>query len=123
MNKQLNHFDNVLNEVTGVVSKNKDETRSDENDEDQPAAKFYDLGFLHSKIIKNVFCCLTENQHIGNEYHHALPAFLVFIPGLFFLIRVFLELSLLISDAGLYILLYKTDFLSFAALLILLKVS
>ena len=70
MNKQLNYFDNVLNEVTGVVSKNKDETRSDENDEDQPAAKFYDLGFLHSKIIKNVFCCLTENQHIGiNQYH------------------------------------------------------
>ena len=120
MNKQLNLFDDVLNEVT---SKIKDETRSDENDEDQPAAKFYDLGFLHSKIIKNVFCCLTDNQHIGNEYHHAYRLFECSSQGFFFLIRVFLELSLLISDVGLYILLYKTDFLSFAALLILLKVS
>ena len=76
MNKQLNRFDNVMNEMTGVVSEIKDETRSDENDEDQPAAKFYDLGFLHSKIIKNVFCCLTENQKIGiNEYHHAYRLF------------------------------------------------
>ena len=75
-NKQLNRFDIVLNEMTGVVSEIKDETRSDDdNDEDQPVAKFYELGFLHSKVIKKVFCCLTENQHIGKNNYQLVCLF------------------------------------------------
>ena len=69
-NKQLNRYDNVLDEMTEAVNETKDETKNDKNVEDQPAADCYDLGFIHSKLIKNVFCCLNENQQIGiNEYH------------------------------------------------------
>ena len=38
-----------------------------EGNEDQFAAKGYNLGTLHSKVIKKVFCCLTENQKIGGN--------------------------------------------------------
>ena len=38
-----------------------------EGNEDQFAAKDYNLGTLHSKVIKKVFCCLTENQKIGRN--------------------------------------------------------
>ena len=37
----------------------------DKDYKDPVKAKLYDFGFLHSKFIKNVFCCLKENQQIG----------------------------------------------------------
>ena len=134
MNKQINRFENVLGEMKGIVMRNDEdddkyhditedkEDDDEEDDEDQFAAKCYDLGFLKSKLIKNVVCCLTENQQLG-----IIPLFAVIkiksAPGLFFSISVFLELSLLSSDVGMYILLYSTDYLYFATFLFLLKVS
>ena len=34
-------------------------------DKDSKKANFFDFGFLQSKLIKNLFCCLKENQQIG----------------------------------------------------------
>ena len=30
-------------------------------------ATWYDLGFLQSKVVKNIFCCLSERQQIGKK--------------------------------------------------------
>lgn len=49
--------------MDGKKMKDEDSQRN----EDQFAAKFYDLGTLHSKVIKKAFCCLTENQQIGRN--------------------------------------------------------
>ena len=87
MRKQISRFEDVLDQMKGVVSEKVNETKTDEeineenvqeilmenevseekneDDGDIFAAKRYDLGFLHSKIIKKVFCCLNENQQIG----------------------------------------------------------
>ena len=37
----------------------------DKDSEDSKKANFFDFGFLQSKLIKNLFCCLKENQQIG----------------------------------------------------------
>ena len=133
MNKQLCRFENVVGEMKESNRGNINETKTEENVketlhveyedyEDHFAAKCYDLGFLQSKLIKNVVCCLSENQQIGIIL---IVAVIKSSKGLFFLICVFLEISLLSSDVGMCILLYKTDYLYFyfAALLFLLKVS
>ena len=38
-------------------------------------ARWYDLGFLQSKIIKNIFCCLSERQQIGRNKFYQLILF------------------------------------------------
>ena len=108
------HDHNEGNEVNGISDEHED-------DKDKFAAKCYDFGFLHSKIIKNIFCCLNETQQIGMNLFILLLS--MSDSGLYFLICVFLELSLLSSDVSIYILLYNTDFSSFAILLLLLKVK
>ena len=87
MRKQISRFEDVLDQMKGVGSEKVNETKTDEeineenvqeilmenevseekneDDGDIFATKHYDLGFLHSKIIKKVFCCLNENQQIG----------------------------------------------------------
>ena len=38
-------------------------------------ARWYELGFLQSKIIKNIFFCLSERQQIGKKiFLSQLPA-------------------------------------------------
>ena len=40
----------------------------DKDSEDSKKANFFDFGFLQSKFIKNIFCCLKENQQIGKIF-------------------------------------------------------
>ena len=108
MNKQLGRFENVLGEMKEIGT--------------EFVAKCYDLGFLQSKLIKNVVCCLTEHQQIGRIHLFAVIK-RKSVPGLFLFICVFLELSLLSSDVGMCTLLYNTGFLFYATSLLLLKVG
>ena len=144
MHKQLNRFENVVDEMKGLVIEKRNESNSIKDDDgeedkeynndgkgdeenydsvDEMAAECYDLGFLHSKLIKNVFCCLTETQHIGIDCFIRRDKECSLSPGVFFLTSFILELSLLSSDVSIYILLYNTNFLYSATLLFLLKVS
>ena len=52
------------------VSKN-DKTALDSKEK----ARWYNLGFLQSKIIKNIFCCLSERQQIGRNIFYQLILF------------------------------------------------
>ena len=52
----------------------------DENDntgtvDNKSKAKWYDLGILQSKLIKNMFCCLSESQQIGKKIFPQLILF------------------------------------------------
>ena len=70
------------------VSKN-DKTALDSKEK----ARWYDLGFLQSKIIKNIFCCLSERHKIGKKifpqlisfnHHHIRPILLYLdLPGVY----------------------------------------
>ena len=71
-------------------------------------ARDYDLGFLHKRIIKNLFRCLTDSQQIG----------------LFMAINIYMEFMVLFTSIGLYTILYTTDFFcSHGIFLLFLKVS
>ena len=85
MHKQLNRFENVVDEMKGLVIEKRNESNSikdddgeedKENDDDRkedeenydydnekPMAKCYDFGFLHSKLIKSAFCCFRKPTH------------------------------------------------------------
>ena len=150
MRKQLNNYDGVLSTLKGNEeieledkeykkienedaqksdSKEKVELKYSENDntaeDSKYNARWYNLGFLQSKLIKNIICCLSERQQIGgnifilsiNSISTALKS------GLFFLISVYLELMMISSDLSLYTLLFKTGFLwTHGIFLLLLKV-
>ena len=150
MRKQLNNYDGVLSTLKGNEeieledkeykkianedvqksdSKEKVELKVSENDntaeDSKYNARWYNLGFLQSKLIKNIICCLSERQQIGgnifilsiNSISTALKS------GLFFLISVYLELMMISSDLSLYTLLFKTGFLwTHGIFLLLLKV-
>ena len=82
MRKQLNNYDGVLSQLKGTeqiemedVDKNKEnetKTQPNENEHNNAVdnkykARWIDLGFLQSKLIKNIFCCLSERQQIGKK--------------------------------------------------------
>ena len=98
MKKQLNHYEGVVAQIkrkeememnqmstehpesVGTTNKESVENvldlenikQSDEVDnqteKDSKKANFFDFGFLQSKIIKNIFCCLKENHQIGKIF-------------------------------------------------------
>ena len=92
MRKQLNNYDGVLSKLKGNEeiefdnkdaqisdSKEKVELKFSENDntaEDSTYnARWYNLGFLQSKLIKNIICCLSERQQIGGNICYQLILF------------------------------------------------
>ena len=86
--------------------------------------KKYNLGFLQSKIIKNIIYCLTERQQIGKKLNFVNFIKSTLISGLYFLILIYLELMMISSDLGLYTLLLKTGFFcTHGIFLLLLKVD
>ena len=61
------------NQKTGSHITTKISPKGSENDnaevDNKSKARWcqYDLGFLQSKLIKNIFCCLSEHQQIGGK--------------------------------------------------------
>ena len=104
MRKQLNNYDGVLSQLEGneeieleekenttkqekienedvkkSASKEKVEMEVSKNDQTavdyKYRARWYDLGFLQSKLIKNIICCLSERQQIGRNIFYQLILF------------------------------------------------
>ena len=85
--------------------------------------KKYNLGFLQSKIIKNIIYCLTERQQIGKKLNFVNFIKSTLTSGLYFLILIYLELMMISSDLSLYTLLSRTGFFwTHGIFMILLKV-
>ena len=93
MRKQLNNYDGVLCQLEGQEEdeenkaknqkiKNAEDVKKSASKEkvamkvsDKCKARWYELGFLQSKIIKNIFFCLSERQQIGKKiFLSQLPA-------------------------------------------------
>ena len=97
--------------------------RVDQPDRDWRAL-LYDLGMLHTKLIKKLFWCLTDSQQIGKIEIETFPHFSIFtlLSGVFLLISFCLELMALTTNFGLYAILYRTGFFwSHGLVLFLLK--
>ena len=113
-NDDLNKYDGVFSQLEledkGCTTNNKE--------------KKYNLGFLQSKIIKNIIYCLTERQQIGKKLYFVNFIKSTLISGLYFLILIYLELMMISSDLVLYTLLLKTGFFcTHGIFLLLLKVD
>ena len=68
MRKQLNNYDGVLTQLENEDLKNsvrKGKVSEKDKAGDKRKARWYDLGLLLTKLIKNIFCCLSECQQIG----------------------------------------------------------
>ena len=70
MRKQLNNYDGVLTQLKIENEDLKNSVRKGKVSEkdkagDKRKARWYDLGLLLTKLIKNIFCCLSECQQIG----------------------------------------------------------
>ena len=91
MRKQLNNYDGVLCQLEGQEEdeenkaknqkiKNAEEVKKSSSKEKVAMkvsykARWYELGFLQSKIIKNIFFCLSERQQTGKKiFLSQLPA-------------------------------------------------
>ena len=121
-NKELNNYDGVLTQLdTNISPRVSEKDRKAAENEDK--ASWYDLGFLQTKIVKNIFFCLNERQQIGKKFSSNNFISSSFTTGIFFLILIWQELMMISSDLGLYSLLFKTGFfMTHGIFLVLLKV-
>ena len=66
MAQQLSRYESVISEMTSGTEARQERPRS------AWRALGYDLGLLHTKVIKSVFCCLTDSQQIGKYMNNSL---------------------------------------------------
>ena len=66
MAQQLSRYESVISEMTSGTEARQERPRS------AWRALGYDLGLLHTKVIKSVFCCLTDSQQIGKYINNSL---------------------------------------------------